>query len=129
MRLLPRLMLLALACVVALSGCKMKPKLNVEKTVTLEPHAYNHLEVDPVNVEQTVTVNFDAGDVPVGVYLVLGKDAAAAKGDEGAIAAAKAKTEKAASGTVSLAVPANEELRVYVKTEMKGATVKLKITN
>jgi hypothetical protein len=129
MRLCPRLSLPALVGLVALCGCQMKPKLNYEKSMTLEPGAYNHVEIDPVNIEQTVKVDFDAGGVPVSVYLVPGKDAKAAAGDEKAIAAAKAKAENQAVGSVSWTVPANEELFVYVKTDKQGATVKLKITN
>jgi hypothetical protein len=129
MRLGPGLAALALVGLVALGGCRMKPKLDVTKTMTLEPDSYNHLAVDPVTVEQTVKVEFDAGGVPVGVYLVLGKDALAASTDEKALAAAKAKAENQAAGSVSATVPANEELRVYVKTGEKGATIKLKLTN
>jgi hypothetical protein len=130
MRLCPRLVLPALVGLVALAGCQMKPKLHDERSINLEPVVPDHVMIDAINVEQTVRVEFDAGGVPVNVYLVLGKDAkAAGNDDEKAIAAAKAKAENQASGFVSWKVPATEELWVYLRSDKQAATVKLKITN
>src|SRR5262245_7015219 len=98
MRLMPKVAGLALAGLVALCGCQMKPKLHDERSMTLEPGVLQPLEVPAVNVEQTVNVAFDAGDTPVSVYLVLDNDARKQNDDEKIIAAAKAKAEKQKSG-------------------------------
>lgn len=129
MRLMPKVAVLALASLVALAGCRMKPKLHDERTLTLEPGVMKPLEVPAINVEQTVNVSFDSGSTPVSVYLALDKDVRTATDDDKIVAAAKAKAEKQTSGTVSVLVPANEQLNVYVKTDSKDATVKVKIAN
>lgn len=129
MRLMPKVAVLALTGLVALAGCQMKSKLNDQRTASLERGLLYSFEVPAVNFEQTVTVTFDAGDAPVDVYLALDKDVSMLTDDGKKIAAARAKAEKQTSGSVSLTVPANEQLDVILRTDRPSATVKLKFTN
>src|SRR5947208_1130895 len=107
------------ACgLIALSGCSLKPKLNHSAEYTLDAGATQRLPVDATTVDQTVNVEFDAGETPINVYLVVGNDAARFEdeliaGRKPPIAAA-ASAEKQAKGTLSAAVPAKETLSVIL---------------
>jgi len=118
------------ALAVGLAGCQ---KLNVEKKVSVEGAGYNELTVDPAKSAQTVAVEFESKGNPVNVYLVLGKDEDAAKGDlkkGGPPANVVAKLEKSEQGTVEAKVPANEKLLVYLTSSNgKDANVNVKLTN
>lgn len=128
MRLLPKLGIVALAGLVALAGCKPRPKLNDERTLELAPGTIKPLEVPAVDFEQTVHVSFNA-DAPVSVYLVLAKDVPQDAHDAKIVAGAKAKAEKQTSGSISATVPANEQMNLYLVTDRQAATVTVKITN
>jgi hypothetical protein len=131
MRALYRLLFLGLAVSVTglTSGCQTR--LDVERTIMVDPGVVKTLEIDGPRYEQKVTVTVSSPDAAVNAYVCLFKDS-----DEvaNAVEANKssdkvlARQEKTQDATLTATVPAKTNVAVILTcASAKAATVKLKV--
>ena len=129
--------MLTRACVVvlvaglfALAGCG-PAKLEVNKTVTIEPNDFNMIGLPKQSQPQKITVDVDATE-PVNVYVIDSAkeagfpDMAAEKQAEAAKYGKKLGVKKDA---LTAEVPENAEVTVAVGGGMKKSEVKISISN
>ena len=121
-----------IALAVAAAGCK-QTVLNQEKTLDIGPGDYRELIIDSAPRDQNVKVEVNSSAGPVGVFVFLEKDKAAAKRDIDArkivpanVLALSDKTDKA---TMEVMIPANNEAVVAVTHASKKTSVTIKLTN
>jgi hypothetical protein len=122
--------LCSLPLMLTAGGCQ---KLDYSKTFDLQSSEVHELIVDPPSRDQTVKIVANSKGVPISVYLVLEKDAAAAKNalmnhrkpDLSTVLASKDKAEEV---TIEGRVPAKNGYVVLVGGANKPTKVDLKIT-
>jgi predicted component of type VI protein secretion system len=120
---------LLLVLLLPLAGCQ---RLNFEKTYTVEPTAFQQIELSPPRYQQKLTVEVKSPDSPVSVYVIklADKDRAEQalykdKAPEGALAS----KEKSENVTVETTIPAGTEVAVLIKNVgKKSSQVSVKIT-
>jgi hypothetical protein len=112
----------------ALTGCQ---RLNVEKTVTIDPTAVYALIVPAPSYEQKVTVHISSPGVPVTAYLVRESEQAAAQAkleSEKTPASSFAGKEKSEDITLEATIPAKTEYVLLIRSGSKKTEVKVKLT-
>jgi hypothetical protein len=130
MRALGRLLMLAMTLFAAGLALGCQTRLDVERTVALDPDIIKTLEFDGPRYEQKVTVSVSSPDAPVNVYVCLFKDSDAVAD---AVRASKlsdkvlAKEEKTQDASLQVTIPAKTGMSVILNcASAKAATVKLK---
>ena len=109
------------------AGCQ---RLNVEKTVDVDPAEIKGTVIDGPKSEQKIKVEFNSTASPINVHVVLGKDDS--KVIEELFKPApkldiRGKAEKSQSGTVEATIPAGQDYGVYLSGAKKKTQVSLKI--
>jgi hypothetical protein len=122
--------LAGLGLLAIVSGCGQP--INVEKTVSMQPaQHYAPILVDGPKRDQKITVEFTSSDVPIDVYIVLGKDETVILRE---LDKAKPKVDSLASklgskgDTLTATIAAGKDYGVYLTNAAKktNVTVKLK---
>jgi hypothetical protein len=118
----------AACCFLLLAGCG-PAKLNVEKTLDLEPGEAKSIDLDAQSKPQKITVDFKSSEGDVSVLLFKEADA---KGDDALLDADQAKAiekKKGKEDSFTADVPENTAVRVIIRGAAKTTKVTLKVTN
>jgi hypothetical protein len=117
---------------VAVAGC-YRTVLNQQSTWDVGPGDYQTLTISRAPKEQKIKVEVTSSACPVGVYVYLEKDKAAAMRDIEARKNPPAKVldfkEKTNDTTLEVPIPANTEAVVAVTHAAKATVVTVKLTN